>query len=103
LPVSATRDLALTGPITATGVEYSTAAPKTAARAGAASRTAGPSKIPPSGTGTLAPGVLAVTQPAPGLALAAGTTLPLRVTFRPAHRGPVVASLDIPTSAGTRS
>ena len=29
--------------------------------------------------------------------------MPLRVSFRPAHAGPVVASIQIPTSAGTRS
>ncbi len=71
--------------------------------AGGAGTTAGPPKIPPSGTGSLARGVITVAQPPLGAALAAGATLPLRVTFRPAHAGPVVASIDIPTSSGTRS
>jgi hypothetical protein len=47
--------------------------------------------------------VITVTQPPLGAALAAGATLSLKVSFRPAHAGPVVASIDIPTSGGTRS
>jgi hypothetical protein len=97
LPVAATRALTLTGPVTFAGVEY--AAPAARSKAGAAAA----AKYGPSGTGDLGPGVLTVGQPAPGAALSAGAVLPLRVTFRPAHAGPVVASLDIPTSAGTRS
>ncbi len=100
VPVEATQNVTVTGPITATGVEDANGPQATT---GVTSRTAGPSKIPPSGTTSLAPGVLTITQPAPGAALAAGATLPLKVTFHPLRRGPVVASLDIPTSAGTRS
>lgn len=103
LPVGVTRNVTLTGPIQATGVEAAPAPPADAPAAGAAGRTAGPKRYPASGTGDLAPGVLRINAPAPGAALAAGATLPVSVTFRPAHPGPVVASLDIPTSAGTRS
>ncbi len=99
VPVSATQNVTVTGPVSASGVEYS-AAP---APAETAASTAGPPRYPPSGTGPLARGVLAIAAPAPGTALAAGTHTAIRLTFRPAHRGPVVASLDIPTSAGTRS
>jgi hypothetical protein len=106
LPVSATRNVTVTGPVTVEGVE-ATPSPQAAAKAGAAhdagGKTAGPSKIPPSGTGSLARGVITVAQPPLGAALAAGGTLPLRVSFHPVHAGPVVASIDIPTSGGTRS
>lgn len=100
VPVEATKDVTIAGPITATGVEDANGPQPTT---GVTSRTAGPTRIPPSGTTSLAPGVLSIAAPAPGAALAAGTTLHLKVTFRPRRRGPVVASLEIPTSAGTRS
>jgi hypothetical protein len=109
LPVSATRNVKVTGPVTVEGVEATPGPDSPGARAGAArdtggsGTTAGPPKIPPSGTGSLARGVITVAQPPLGAALAAGGTLPLRLTFRPLHPGPVVASIDIPTSGGTRS
>jgi hypothetical protein len=109
LPVSATRNVTVTGPVTVEGVE-ATPSPQVAAtkagtarNAGGSALTAGPSKIPPSGTGSLGRGVITVAQPPLGAALAAGATLPVKISFRPAHAGPVVASIDIPTSAGTRS
>ena len=100
LPVSATRNVTITGPVTVEGVEVAPA-PQSPGTTTAA--TAGPSKIPPSGTGSLARGVVTVSQPQLGAAVSAGATLPLRVTFRPVHAGPVVGSIQIPTSAGTRS
>jgi hypothetical protein len=108
LPVSATRNVTVTGPVTVEGVEVAPgplpAGPGSSrARGAGGGATAGPSKFPPSGTGSLARGVITVSQPPLGAAIAAGATLPLRVSFRPAHAGPVVASIDIPTSAGTRS
>jgi outer membrane protein assembly factor BamB len=109
LPVSATRNVTVTGPVTVEGVEVAPSpqagatSPGPAGGAAGSDASAGPSKILPSGTGALARGVITVSQPPLGAALAAGATLPLRVSFRPAHAGPVVASIDIPTSAGTRS
>ncbi len=102
LPVSATRNVTVTGPVTVEGVEV---APDPQAAGGSrnTASTAGPSKIPPSGTGSLARGVITVSEPPLGAAIAAGSTMPLRVSFHPVHTGPVVASIDIPTSAGTRS
>ncbi len=106
LPVSAARNVNITGPVTAEGVEESTGSEaRTSTRAATAggSASAGPSKIPPSGTATLAHGVITIAQPPTGAALAAGATLPIRISFKPAHPGPVVATIDVPTSAGTRS
>ena len=101
LPVSATRNVTVTGPVTVEGVEV--APDPQAAGSKSTASTAGPSKIPFSGTGSLARGVVTVSQPSLGAAIAAGSSLPLRVSFHPVHTGPVVASIDIPTSAGTRS
>jgi outer membrane protein assembly factor BamB len=108
LPVSATRNVTVTGPVTVEGVEAASGAASSAttthaSAAGGTGLTAGPSNIPSSGTGTLARGVISVSQPPLGAALAAGATLPLRIRFRPAHPGSVVATIEIPTSAGTRS
>jgi outer membrane protein assembly factor BamB len=103
LPVSATRNVTVTGPVTVEGVEATPSPQGTkAGTARSQGLTAGPSKIPPSGTGSLTRGVITVAQPPLGAALAAGGTLPLKVSFRPAHAGPVVASIDIPTSGGIR-
>jgi hypothetical protein len=38
-----------------------------------------------------------------GAHIAAGSTIRVKVTFTPAHPGPVVGELSIPTSAGTRT
>jgi hypothetical protein len=74
---------------------------ETSARAASRSLTAGPHRIPPSGNTSLARGVITVEQPPLGTAIAAGAVLHLRVTFKPAHAGPVVGQLRIHTSAGT--
>ena len=105
LSVSATRDLSFTGPVTATG-ERSVSALESGVGAQAVSpklRTAGPSKIPPPGTAAISSGVITVQQPRLGTAIAAGTTVHLRVTFRPNHAGPVLGTIAIRTSAGTRT
>ena len=101
LSVSATRDLTVTGPVTAAG-QQATAGPATEAKV-RGSRTAGPTKIPPSGTAPLAKGVISVEQPRIGTAVQAGATLRLRIRFAPKHAGPVVGVLSIRTSAGTRT
>jgi hypothetical protein len=101
LSVSATRNLTVTGPVSAAG-EQATTGPATEAKLHA-SRTAGPTKIPPSGNAPLAKGVISVQQPRIGTAVQAGATLRLRVRFTPKHAGPVVAVLSIHTSAGTRT
>ncbi|MGO9488059.1 MAG: choice-of-anchor D domain-containing protein [Solirubrobacteraceae bacterium] len=102
LPVAVTRSLSLIAPIAASGVE-STAGPLPAARTALAGRTAGPSTIPPAGTSALGRGVITIEQPTLRGALPAGATVPVTIRFAPAHAGPVVASISIRTTAGTRS
>ncbi len=101
LPVSAARGLRLTAPASAGGEET---ASQGAARAGVArGRTAGPSKIPPSGEARIAAGVLRVLQPPVGTAIAAGGRLRLKVSFTPLHAGPVVGEITLHTTLGERT
>ncbi|HTR89336.1 MAG TPA: choice-of-anchor D domain-containing protein, partial [Solirubrobacteraceae bacterium] len=112
--VSASREVTVTGPVSAAGEQSDASAEEVReaeeaeAEASAASvhekrprRTAGPTRIPPSGGTKLAGGVIVVRQPRVGSAIATGATLRLRVTFRPRRPGPVVGELLIHTSAGT--
>jgi len=109
LSVSATRNLTVTGPLTAGGEQGlagplgSTGSKGPAKTAGAPAATAGPRTPPPSGNISLAHGVITVQQPRVGSAIQAGTTLHLRVMFRPVRAGPVVGVISIRTSAGTRT
>lgn len=124
LDAATTANLTLDGPVTASGYQGGASAPApstststtTSTSAGPTGSgtstpsttvpggTAGPSSIPPSGTAPLAPGsVFGVEQPAVGSTFRSGSTLRLRVTFRPTRPGPVVAQLSIPTSAGVRT
>lgn len=119
LSISATQNVTVTGPVTVSGEQASSASTQRAgagsahaasghaARASrgshAGNRTAGPKTIPPSGNAPLAAGVISVQQPRIGTAIAAGTTLRLRIAFTPARRGPVVGELSVRTSAGTRT
>jgi hypothetical protein len=104
LPITALRRLSFTGALRAGGVER-VPGPRRAITVPAkpGSRTAGPRTIQPSGTAPLADGVISIAQPRLGRALPAGTDVRVRVRFAPAHRGPVVGELEIPTSAGTRT
>ncbi len=102
LPVTISKSLSLTGPVSADGVE-TLPGPVSAHAAGSGKRTAGPPTPPPSGTTSLAGGVITVQQPVRGRAIPAGTTLPLHITFAPAHPGPVIANLTLSTSAGSRT
>ncbi len=110
---STTRRLAVTGPVTVSGYEgvgtssgggaappTTTPSPSTTTPAGA---TAGPAVVPPSGNASTAGTAFRVSRPRLGSTFPAGSTIPLRVTFAPTRPGPVVATLSIPTSAGTRS
>jgi hypothetical protein len=99
LHLSVNRPLRLTGRLSEQGVEPLADAPGQRVEG----RTAGPVVVPEPGTASLSSGVLTVRQPALGQALSAGTSLAVPVRFRPAHTGPVVASLTIPTSAGSRT
>ena len=111
LPVTISKSLALTAPVSAEGVEtlpgplsaHSAAAGRSSGGASSGKQTAGPRTPPPSGTTSLAGGVITVQQPAQGRAIPAGATLPLRITFAPAHAGPVTANLTLHTSAGVRT
>jgi outer membrane protein assembly factor BamB len=116
--ITANRPVTVTGPVSTSGEQGGAGAgapaaePEegeegegesgtSAARAASRSLTAGPHRIPPSGNTSLAGGVITVEQPPLGTAIAAGAALHLRVTFKPAHAGPVVGQLHIHTSAGT--
>lgn len=99
LRMSVNRPLRLTGRLSEVGVEPLAGAPVQHVLG----RTAGPATIPAPGTTSLSQGVLTVQQPALGRALSAGATVAVRVRFRPAHAGPVVADLTVPTSAGERT
>jgi len=105
LSVSAGRQLSFTGPVSVSGERSVSAleAPAPARGPKAKLKTAGPSKIPPPGTTAIAAGVISVQQPQLGTAIAAGTTVHLRVRFKPDRPGPVVGILSIRTSAGTRT
>ena len=108
LSISATTPLKITGPLTVSGEE---GAPGIAAvtasrgRAHAAAHpkakvlTAGPAN--PSGSGTVGLGrtVFRVRRQPLGAHIAAGGTIRVKVTFTPAHAGPDVGELSIPTSA----
>lgn len=112
LSISATTPLKITGPLTVSGEE---GAPGIAAvtasrgRAHAAAHpkakvlTAGPAN--PNGSGTVGLGrtVFRVRRQPLGAHIAAGGTIRVKVTFTPAHAGPDVGELSIPTSAGTRT
>ncbi len=107
LSVSASRNVTVTGPVTAAG-EQGVSGPQGSgsnapARTAAAPKTAGPKTVPPSGSVSLAHGVITIQQPRLGSAIQAGATLHLHVSFRPDHAGPVVGVISIPTSAGTRT
>jgi hypothetical protein len=105
LAVSAAREVTFTGPVTTSG-ERSVSALEAGAGARKVNpklKTAGPTTIPSSGTTALASGVISVQQPRLGSAIAAGTTVHLRVRFKPDHAGPVVGIVSIHTSAGTRT
>jgi hypothetical protein len=105
LSVSTTRELTFTGPVTISG-ERSVSATEAGAAARAVNpklKTAGPSKIPPSGTTAISHGVIRVQQPRLDTAIAAGTMVHLRVSFKPDRPGPVVGIVSIHTSAGTRT
>lgn len=111
---STTQRLTLTGPVTASGYQgagastaggaaassTTTPSPSTTTPAGA---TAGPTVIPPSGTAPIGGTAFSIRQPRLGTNLPAGSTIPVRVTFTPTRPGPVIATLSIPTSAGTRT
>jgi outer membrane protein assembly factor BamB len=114
--ITANRPVTVTGPVGTSGEQggASAGAPAaepeegeegeseaSAARAASRSLTAGPHRIPPSGNTSLTGGVITVEQPPLGTAIAAGAALHLRITFKPAHAGPVVGQLHIHTSAGT--
>ena len=105
LSITATRKLSITAPLKITGEEGVPGSAHTALlrSARAASHTAGPKAPPSSGTAPIARSVFAVQQPRAGTQVAAGSTIRLRVRFAPAHAGPVVGMLSIPTSAGTRT
>jgi len=109
LEISAGRSLSLTGPIVVEkSSDQGVAGPWEAfgpspTTKGKALKTAGPSKIPPSGTTPIPAGVLSVDQPRAGTAIAAGATIRLPIHFKPAHAGPIVGELSIKTSAGTRT
>jgi outer membrane protein assembly factor BamB len=115
LPLAAAHNLTITGPVTVSGEEAAPATPaRTAAHAArgptpSAGVRRSPGRAPKrrkprsSGTVRVAAGVFSVQQPPAGTALAAGATLSLQVTFTPAHPGPVVGLLSIPTSAGTET
>ena len=100
LPISALRSLKFTSAMTAQGVERVPGAGTAGLAPGAV--TAGPSKIAPSGNSALGHGVITIEQPPAGRAVKAGATVRVRVRFAPAHAGPVVGELTIPTSAGSR-
>jgi outer membrane protein assembly factor BamB len=115
--VTANREVTITGPVGASGEQGAVSGPEseeaaaeasqTSATAAAAKRprvrdhrTAGPKRIPPSGNALLAGGVISVSQPRVGAAIAAGASMRLHVTFRPGRPGPVVGELLLHTSAG---
>lgn len=102
VPATVTENLTVTGPVSTDGVEQTGGSTASEATVPAAS-TAGPTTIPPAGSGPLPPGVVQATGPSPGTRLRAGSTLSVRVTFRPNAPGPVDAELSIPTSAGVRT
>ncbi len=104
LPIAAARELSFTASLKAHGVERVPGPVKAiTVPAKKGSRTAGPRTIEPSGTSPLAHGVITIAQPRLRRALRAGTNVRVKVRFAPAHRGPVVGELEIPTSAGTRT
>lgn len=100
LSLSASRDLRFTGPISAGGEETDARASLLAHLRG---RTAGPSRIPPSGEVRLGRGVFHIQQPAIGSAIQAGAQLHLRVSFTPHNAGPVTGEITLRTSAGVRT
>ena len=65
--------------------------------------TAGPKIPPPPVAKPVAGSVFSVQQPGAGTKLTPGATVRLPITFTPDAPGPVVASLSIPTSAGTQT
>ncbi len=101
LPLSLTRRLTFTGPLAASGVEGLPGPVTKVTRV--KGLTAGPTVLNPSGTAALSAGVIRIAQPALERALPAGAKVPVRVTFTPRHAGPVVATVAIQTSAGTRT
>jgi outer membrane protein assembly factor BamB len=101
LGISALRSLSFTAAVSAGGVERVPGAGTAGLSAGG--KTAGPSTIAPSGNSALEHGVITIEQPPIGRALPAGATVRVKVRFAPAHAGPVVGELTIPTSAGTRA
>ena len=103
LPIATARALSFTSSVTARGVEQVPGGAIHATELAKNTHTAGPSVIGPSGNSTFAQGVITVHQPPLGRAFPAGSTLRVKVTFAPAHAGPLVGELEIPTSAGTRA
>jgi outer membrane protein assembly factor BamB len=104
VPISTLRRLSFTAAVSAQGVERVPGPAQAVALALAkGSHTAGPSVIEPSGTSPLAHGVITIHQPQLGRALPAGATVRVKLSFTPAHAGPVVGELTIPTSAGERA
>ncbi len=104
LAITATGDVNITGQIKVVG-EESAAGPASTARlrARAAARTAGPKVPRPSGSASIAPKVFTVQQLRTGTRLRAGSVVRLQVRFTPAHAGPAVGVISIPTSTGTRT
>ncbi|HEX4466520.1 MAG TPA: PQQ-binding-like beta-propeller repeat protein, partial [Solirubrobacteraceae bacterium] len=103
LPALVTRALTLTAPVSASGVEAAPNPLGPLIEGAGGAKTAGPSSPPWSGTAPLSRGVLRIVQPRVGTAVLAGATLPLRVRFTPKRPGPVVATVEIHTSAGVES
>ncbi len=104
VPISTLRRLSFTAALTARGVERVPGPARLVkVHLTKGSHTAGPSVIGPSGTSALAPGVVTIEQPRLRRAFPAGATIHLRVRFAPAHAGPIVGELEIPTSAGERA
>jgi hypothetical protein len=109
LSISVSRNVTVTGPVSASG-EDSLSALEAESRSGrhssastAGVKTAGPAKLPPAVTAPVSAGVISVQQPWIGSAIAAGTTMRLHVRFTPDRAGPVVGTIAIHTSAGTRT
>ncbi len=103
------QGLTVTGPVTVSGYQGVTG-PAATQGAGTttsstipAGATAGPAVPPPLEAKPIVSSVFAVGQPMAGTKLGPGATLRLPVTFTPDAPGAVVASLSIPTSAGTQT
>ena len=86
-----------------TGPATTAPASTTATGPGASGATAGPTTPPPPRTAPIATSVLTVHQPPVGTVFGPGAAVPITVSFTPSVPGPVVATLSVPTSAGTES